>query len=157
LVLSGNPCARDQTAIQRLKKSSPRLQIITTSEETEGAEENEKVSKTKTKMMLTKQSLSLPLPETMASSDDVGASAGTEADHAGDDEPGEDEEVLSAFVIDPELVLREVVDRKCRLQALTEKVNIERLTKVFQSLALSLAPSLTIFSCRKWMMSMRRS
>jgi hypothetical protein len=156
LVLSGNPCVRDQTAIQRLKKSSPRLQIITTSEETEG-EENEKVSKTKTKMMLTKKSLSVPLPETITSSADVGAGVGTEADNAGDDEPGDDEEILSTFVIDPELVLREVVDRKCRLQALTEKVNIERLTKVFQSLALSLAPSLTIFSCRKWMMSMRRS
>jgi hypothetical protein len=101
-------------------KSSPRLQIVT-----EGGEESDKVSKVQTKNITKKKSLSLPLPETMISPEDSPMPDGT-----GDIEPGEDEEITPSFTIDSELVLREVVDRKCRLQALTEKVNIERLTKV---------------------------
>ena len=100
-MLSGNPCAQDSVAIRNFQEKFPRLQIIL-GEDTTPEETPHTLS------------ASSSLPETISSA--RGNS------HSND--------INSQIIVDPEVVLREVVDRKCRLQSLASPMSIEALTKV---------------------------
>lgn len=102
LMLSGNPCAQDSVAIRNLQEKFPQLQIIILEEDTTPEETPHTLS------------ASSSLPETISSA--RGSS------HSND--------INSPIIVDPEVVLREVVDRKCRLQSLASPMSIEALTKV---------------------------
>lgn len=108
LIISGNPCVSDINAINNLQKALPQLEIITEEAEEEEEDENDEDDDDEEKAMESKNN---SLPETLSNDIDTLS-------------------ITSMNNIDPELVLREVVDRKCRLQSLVSAVSIETLTKV---------------------------
>jgi hypothetical protein len=124
--LSNNPCALDEECLQEFQDKFPDLGIIIGVEE---PETNDDVSAT--------SKVAVPDARPISSEKKMEITANEDNEEDDGDEDGDDEDddddvptLGENMTLDSEIILQQLVERKCRMQQLTAELNIDSIIEV---------------------------